>query len=198
MQNVVKQLILLNFSHGIKTEKQQQLAANPQPPQPTPEQMQLQVEQAKMQSELQLEQMRMQLEQQKAQLDQEKAQAELAMQNQKLEFEKWKTQLENDTKVLIAEMQAKKDIKTTAMSINAKDAETLTEVGEDGEEQPTSALSSLIEAINQNMASLVAMQAQHNQDLMMQQQVAHDNLVQQITRPKAVLRGADGKIIGVQ
>jgi hypothetical protein len=45
---------------------------------------------------------------------------------------------------------------------------------------------------------MVATQAQHNQDLMMQQQAAHNNLVQQLTKPKQVVRGADGKIIGVQ
>ena len=162
-------------------EKQAQAQANPQPKPPTPEMMRAQAEAQKMQMEAQLEQMRMQLE------------------NQKLEFDKWKTQLDNDTKVVVAEIAAKTDLHLKSLDINAsKEQETLTEVSPDGIEQPTSALSGLVEAINQNLGMMVATQAQHNQDLMMQQQAAHQNLVQQLTKPKQVVRGADGKIIGVQ
>ena len=162
-------------------EKQAQAAANPQPPAPSPEQLKAQAEAQKMQMEAQIEQMRLQLE------------------TQKLEFDKWKTQLDNDTKIVVAEISAKTDLHLKSLDINAnKEQETLTEVTPGGIEQPTSALSGLVEAINNNMASMVAVQAQHNQDLMMQQQAAHSNLVQQLTKPKQVVRGADGKIIGVQ
>jgi hypothetical protein len=166
-----------NVADNIK----QQMSLPKPPPPPSPDEIKAQTEQAKMQAELQLEQMRMQLD------------------AQKLEFERYKVELENNTKILIAEMQAKKDIKTTAMNINGlSENEELTQMDDDGMEQPNSALAGLVEAINNNMANLVAMQTQHNQDLMMQQQMAHDNLVQQMTRPKQVLRGPDGKIIGVQ
>jgi hypothetical protein len=47
------------------------------------------------------------------------------------------------------------------------------------------------------MAIMTQTQAQNNQDILMQQQMAHENLVQQLTKPKQVVRGADGKIIGV-
>jgi hypothetical protein len=162
-------------------EKQAQEAANPQPKPPSPEQMKAQAEAQKMQMEAQIEQMRLQLE------------------TQKLEFDKWKTQLDNDTKVVVAEISAKTDLHLKSLDINAsREQETLTEVTPGGIEQPTSALSGLVEAINNNMASMVAVQAQHHQDLMMQQQAAHSNLVQQLTKPKQVVRGADGKIIGVQ
>ena len=162
-------------------EKQAQVAANPQPPAPNPDVIKAQAEAQKMQMEAQLEQMRMQLE------------------TQKLEFDKWKAQLDNETKVVVAEIAAKTDLHLKSLDINAsKEQETLTEVTPGGIEQPTSALSGLVEAINNNMASMVAVQAQHNTDLMMQQQAAHQNLVQQLTKPKQVVRGADGKIIGVQ
>ena len=162
-------------------EKQAQAAANPQPPAPNPDVIKAQAEQQKMQMEAQLEQMRMQLE------------------TQKLEFDKWKAQLDNETKVVVAEIAAKTDLHLKSLDINAnKEQETLTEVTPGGIEQPTSALSGLVEAINNNMASMVAVQAQHNTDLMMQQQASHQNLVQQLTKPKQVVRGADGKIIGVQ
>lgn len=162
-------------------EKQMQAAANPQPPAPSPEMIKAQAEQQKMQMEAQLEQMRMQLE------------------GQKLEFEKYKADLDNQTKVVVAEINAKTDLHLKSLDINAaRDQEGLTEVTLEGIEQPTSALSGLIEAINNNMATMVAVQAQHNTDLLTQQQMAHQNLVQQLTKPKQVVRGADGKIIGVQ
>ncbi len=167
-------------------EKEKQAQASLNPPPPSPEQIKaqteaqkMQVESQKMQSEIQLEQMRMQLE------------------AQKLEFEKWKAELDNNTKVVVAEIAAKKDVKTTAMNLNAKDMETLTELDEEGTERPTSALESLIESINNNMEMMVAIQQQHNQDIAMQQEMAHNNLVQQLTKPKQVVRGADGKIVGV-
>lgn len=162
-------------------EKQAQAQANPQPPAPTPEMIKAQAEQQKMQMEAQVEQMRMQLE------------------SQKLEFERWKAELDNQTKVVVAEISAKTDLHLKSLDINAaKEQETLTEVTPGGIEQPTSALSSLVESINNNMATMVAVQAQHNTDLLTQQQMAHQNLVQQLTKPKQVVRGADGKIIGVQ
>jgi hypothetical protein len=140
-----------------------------------------QAEQQKMQREAQIEQMRMQLE------------------GQKLEFEKYKADLDNQTKVVVAEINAKTDLHLKSLDINAaKEQETLTEIGDNGMEQPTSALSELIESINNNMAMMVATQQQHNQDLVLQQQAAHDNLVSQLTKPKQVIRGADNKIIGVQ
>lgn len=159
-------------------EKQVQAQANPQPPAPSPEMI-------------------------KAQLDAQLKQAEFAhaeaMKDKDIAFEKWKVQFDNDTKVVVAEIGAKTDLHLKSLDINAaKDQETLTDISAGGIEQPTSALSSLVEAINNNMASMVAVQAQHNTDLLTQQQMAHQNLVQQLTKPKQVVRGVDGKIVGVQ
>lgn len=172
-------------------QKQQQALANPQPPQPNPEVIKAQAQQAQIQSDMQIKQMQMQI-------DQAKAQSDAQLEQQRIEFEKWKTQMDNDTKVIIAEMQTKTDIHKTALNINAaKEAETLTEVSTDGIEQPTSALSGLVDAINSNMGSMLATVQQHNQDLAMQQQQAHENLVAQLTKPKQVIRDANGKIQGV-
>lgn len=166
-------------------EKQAQLQANPPPPQPSPEQLKLQADQQKAQLDAQLKQMELQAEQQR--------------EAQRLEFDRWKTEMDNNTKVLVAELSAKTDLHLKSLDINAsKDQETLTEVSPGGIEQPTSALTGLVEAINNNMATMTAAQAQHNQDILMQQQMAHEALVQQLTKPKQVVRGADGKIIGVQ
>ena len=166
-------------------EKQVQAQANPQPPAPDPEMIKAQAEQQKMQMQAQIKQMEMQ--------------AEAEREAQRLEFDKYKLELENNTKVLIAEMSAKTDLHLKSLDINAaKEQEGLTEVTPGGIEQPTSALSSLVDSINNNMATMVAVQAQHNTDLLTQQQMAHQNLVQQLTKPKQVVRGADGKIVGVQ
>ena len=162
-------------------EKQAQAQANPQPPQPSPDEIKAQAEAQKMQMEGQLEQMRLQLE------------------TQKLEFEKYKVDQDNQTKIVVAELGAKKDLHLKSLDINAgREQEGLTEISPGGIEKPTSALEGLVESINNNMQMVISTQLQHNQDLAMRQEMAHQNLVQQLTKPKQVVRGADGKIIGVQ
>jgi hypothetical protein len=181
-----------NLADQMKQKQAEKDATPPQPPQPTPEMMKAQADQQIAQQNAQIEQMKAQ---QAAQSDQMKMQLEA----QRLEFDKWKVETDNNTKVLIAEMSSKTDVHLKSLDINAaKEQETLTEMSPEGIEQPTSALSELIGSINQNMAMMVQTQQQHNQDLVLQQQAAHDNLVSQLTKPKQVIRGPDGKIIGVQ
>ena len=173
-----------NLADQMKQAQAKKDATPPQPPQPTPEMMRAQAEQQKAQMDAQMKQMEMQ--------------AEAQREAQRLEYDKWKTEMDNQTKVLIAEMSSKTDLHLKSLDINAaKDQETLTEVSPGGIEQPTSALSGLVDSINQNMGMMVATQQQHNQDLMMQQQMSHQNLVQQLTKPKQVIRDQNGKISGV-
>jgi hypothetical protein len=184
-------------------DKQKQLAANPPQPQPNPEVLKMQAEQQKSQADMQMTQAKMQqdsqLEQLKLQLAQQEASSKAQLEAERLQFEKYKTELDNQTKVVIAELQAKNDIKKTSMSINgAKEAEGLTEMSDEGFEQPTSALASLVDSINQNMASMIAVSQQHNQNILTQQQIAHENLTAQLTKPKQVVRDINGKISGVQ
>ena len=183
-------------------EDAKQKQANPQPPAPNPDVIKAQSEQQKAQADMQMAQAKMQqeaqLEQVKLQLAQQEATTKSQMEAQRLEFEKWKTQLDNDTKVLIAELGSKTDLHKTALNINAsKDQETLTEVSNEGIEQPTSALQGLVDSINNNMQMLVSVNQQHNMDLAMQQQQAHQALIEQMTKPKQVIRDANGKIAGV-
>ena len=172
-----------NLADKMKQEQAQKLA-NPTPPPPTPEQIKAQADQQKAEMDAQMKQAEMQ--------------AEAQREAQRLDFDKWKTEMDNQTKVLIAEISAKTDLHLKSLDINAgKEQEGLTEITAGGIEQPTSALSSLVDSINQNMGMMVATQQQHNQDLMMQQQTAHQNLVQQLTKPKQVIRDQNGKISGV-
>lgn len=101
----------------------------PQPPQPNPEQIkaqsQMQIEQAKLQASMQIEQAKAQMQaevdrnrqaaeaeqhtikiQHEAQLEQLKAQMQDMQHQRDMEFQRWKTLLEADTKINIAQISA--------------------------------------------------------------------------------------------
>ena len=156
-------------------------AQPPQPPPPTPEMIRAQAEVQNAQAKNQMEQAKLQTEQQ--------------LEAQKLQFEQWKAQLDSDTRVMIAEMSSKTSLKQSSMTINAaRDQEGLIEMGETGEEQPTSALSGLIDAVNHNYAQMLQMSSMQNEMVMQK----HAEMMAQLSQPKQIVRGADGKIIGVQ
>jgi hypothetical protein len=124
-----------------------------------------------------------------------KLQASNQLEQAKLEFDRWKTQLDNDTRIAIAQIQAQNSMKQHVLSLNAgKEEEGLVELTDTGDTQPNSALSSLVEAVNMNMTQMMAMANQQNQAVLNQ----HAQMAQQLTRPKQVVRDANGKIIGVQ
>jgi len=167
-------------------------AQPPQPPPPTPEMIRAQAESQNAQAKIQLEQ---QTTQAKMQLEQAKLQTEQQLEAQKLQFEQWKAQLDADTRVMIAEMSSKTSLKQSSMTINAaRDQEGILELNDNGDEQPNSALAGLIEAVNQNYAQMIQMSTMQN-EVMLQKQA---EMVANLSRPKQIVRGADGKIIGVQ
>lgn len=172
----------------------------PAEPQPDPEvtkiQGQMQLEQMKSQVAMQTEQFKQQMQAQQvaqqneiqAQADLHKARIDAELEAQKLEFERWKTELVESNKIVLAELSSKTSLKQSAMSINAnKESETLTEMGDDGNEQPTSALAGLVEAMNNNVMALMQVQDMNN-----------SKLAELITKPKTVIRDANGRVAGVQ
>lgn len=161
--------------------------------QPNPEQIKAQAEMQAKQMELQMEQAKAQAEQQ---LEQAKMQAEQQMEAQKMQFEQWKAQLDNDTKLAIAQLQAQNSMKQHVLSINANKAqEGILEISDDGVEKPNSALEGLIEAVNMNLAQLMHIQNANNQQIIERQAA----MIDQLNRPKQVVRDPNtGKIIGVQ
>lgn len=172
----------------------------PPQPQPDPEvtkiQGQMQLEQMKSQVAMQTEQFKQQMQAQQvaqqneiqAQADLHKARIDAELEAQKLEFERWKTELVESNKIVLAELSSKTSLKQSAMSINAnKESETLTEMGDDGNEQPTSALAGLVEAMNNNVMALMEVQNTRSAEL-----------AQLITKPKTVIRDANGRVAGVQ
>lgn len=159
------------------------------------EQMRAQIESQKMQMDAQKSQVQQQLDAQKlqvqAELEQYKAQQQAQIEANRLEFDRWKAQLEAEAKIAVAEIQAKTQIKSQSMSLNA---ESLTEVSETGEKAPASGLVSLIDAVNENMARMLEAQQMGNAELTARQEA----MIQHLTKPKQVVRGPDGRVVGIQ
>jgi hypothetical protein len=186
-----------------------QQSKNPQPPKPDPEMMKIQMEaqarQAELQNETQMREHEIQLEAQKqeaqAQNDmrerQHKAELDQALEKQRLEFDAWKSKLDNETKILIAELQAKTTLKQQHMQANPQ-LDPLLDIDMDGNAHLTDEITGVLSAVNQNVAELINANHAHNQELAMKQEMAHQALVEHMTRPKTIVRDANGKIIGVK
>jgi hypothetical protein len=208
------------FDNVVDAIKEQ--AKNPQPPKPDPAmmkiqadmqmaqqkaQLEIQTRQAELQNQAQVREHEIQLEAQRnqaqAQLESQRAEIQAQMDAQlnaqKLEFEKWRTQLENETKILIAELDAKTKLKTQYMSTNPQDP--LTHLDDNGNPSLPEDITNLLHDVNSSMETLVQanmMTQQANAELVAKQQTAHDMLVNHLTKPKQVIRDVNGKIIGVQ
>ena len=195
------------FDNVVDAIKEQ--AKQPKQPKPDPEMLKIQMEaqarQAELQSEVQAREHEIQLEAQKqqAQADndmrerQHKAELDQALARQQLEFDTWKAQLENETKILVAELQAKTTLKQQYMQANPL-ADPLVDIDHNGNMHLTDEIQGVLHAVNQNVAELIQANHLHNQELAAKQQAAHEALVEHMTRPKTVVRDANGKIIGVK
>jgi len=177
-----------------------QQAAQPQQPPPNPDVIKAQAaqqqQQAQLQHEQQLEQFRAQMdaqkEQQKAQIDaqlsQQDQQTKLQIEQMRHEheaqleqyriesqqsFDKWKAELDASTKIAVAEISAQ-----SAMDQTLAKAE---------------------QTANQNIAEDVGVEEKPDlADLHAQTLGAIQSLVEQMAKPKTVLRGPDGRVTGVQ
>ena len=166
-------------------------AQPPQPPPPNPEMIRAQTEAQNAQAKLQADQQTAQAD---MQMEHVKLQAEQQLAAQKLQFEQWKAQLDADTKIMIAEMSSKTSLKQSSMTINAN-KDPLMEINDMGDEQPATSLTELINTVNDNFAQMLAMQEQNFNSSQAQK---HEELIAQLTRPKQIVRGADGRIVGVK
>jgi hypothetical protein len=193
-----------------------------QPPQPKPDpamekikadmqlaqqksQLEIQTRQSELQNEAQVREHEIQLEAQRnqaqaqlsSQQSQLQAQMDAQLSAQKLEFEKWKTQLDNETKIMIAELDAKTKLKQQYMTANPT-LDPLLEIDMNGNAHLTDEITGVLHAVNTNMVDLLQANQAHNANLAMKQDMAHQALVEQLTRPKQIVRDANGKIIGVK
>lgn len=151
-------------------QKVQQMQANPKP-NPAEQEMQA----------------KMQLEQAKAQADAQKAEMDA-------QIEKYKADLKAQTDMQVAQMRAETDIKLKAMDKSGE----LIEYDDMGNQQASAVIQTALEATNasiqQNMAQVIgAIQASNEQQT---QSLAA--MLTQLTKPKSVVRDANGKIVGVQ
>ena len=191
-------------------QKQQQAAANPAPPPPNPEMMKLQAqaqsEQMKMQATAQADQMRAQVDGQIAQakaqaemqIAQMKMQADAALEAQKQQhlaqmkqaeldhaerLERWKVELEQATKITVARISANPGMDIPLLEAQEAASQKVTrELGDN----LAMAMGKMHELHN-NMADMVG-QAMNR----------IDGAVGVMAAPKRIIRGKDGKAIGVE
>ena len=156
--------------------------AKQQPPQnkPDPEmakiQAQQQVEQARIQADAQIKQMEMQAD---SQLEQQKSQSEQVAEGKRLEFDKWKAELEAATKLMIARISANPGI-----DIPTQDLQTAA-VADMGDK-----LQSAIDRMGEIHASVVGSHAETMGQI--------QNAMQALHAPKRIVRGPDGRAVGVE
>ena len=174
----------------------QQKAMNPQlSPEMQKIQAQTQMEQAKVQADAQGQQARMQadvqIEQMKAQmnaqLETQRQQHEAQLKMQELaaqeQFDRWKAELEAATKIMVARISANPGMDIPAIEAQQAAAETITtELGDNVRQ----AMDRMADAHN-NMAMM------HGEAM----QKLHD-VLQAANAPKRVVRGPDGRAIGVE
>ena len=180
-----------DIDNSIKAKKEQ-------PPEPNPDQIKAQAEAQKAQSDLQIEQAKMQMEQQKAQLDaqieQQKMQFEQQKAQQEAQLAQWKANLEAETKMAVAQIQAENALKIKSMDKSTD----LVAYDDSGNQQASALLQNVLAQSNQALAENMAQVVGAIQNSNAQQSQVMANMMAHMTRPKQVMRDANGKIIGVQ
>ena len=184
-----------------------------QPKPPTPEQQKAQVEMQKIQAQGQMKQQEMQFQ---AQLEQQKMQAQIEMERAKQEYQSQETQVrmqmemqrdaaeremelkvaqmkmmtERNTQLLLAYVNNGAKVEIAQISAGANSGEGLPEKYDMEEdmakamEHPLAPIANAISQGNQQTAQMIAQLA--------------ENINQNQNRPRTVVRGPDGKIVGVQ
>lgn len=187
--------------------KAQQAAQNPpQNPEMMKVHAQQQIEQMKMQATQQAEQARMQADamiaQQQAQVEEARAQREAVLEQQKAEreaqlkreelattdaFNRWKVKMENDTKIIVAQISAQSAMDTTLAAAEHKaDVEFSGEMDPQPKVEkpkPKKPLDVLLGAHKESAEQTKAMMTE---------------LIGVMQRPRKIIRGPDGRVSGVE
>jgi hypothetical protein len=186
--------------------REQAKAAEGQPKPPSPEmqklQMQAQLEQQKMQSQMQLEQQKMQanieMEKAKQEFQSQETQVRMQMEMQRdaaeremeMKMAQMKMMTERNTQLLLAYVNNGAKVEVAQISAGVNGGEGLPQAYDLDEdmaramEHPLAPIANAIQQGNAQTADMIAQLA--------------ENINQNSNRPKQVIRGADGKIIGVQ
>jgi hypothetical protein len=195
--------------------KAQQMQGQPKPPPPEIQklQMQGQMEQAKMQATMQLEQAKLQARQSElqaqGQLEQQKMQMQMQLEKAKQEYQAQENQLkfqleeqrnrmdremelkvaqmkmmtERNTQVLLAHINNGAKIEVARIGADESGGETAYMHEEDMAQAMQNPMETVASAINNNSSQMATMLAE---------------MMNKLNQPKTVVRGQDGKIIGVQ
>jgi hypothetical protein len=153
--------------------KQKQAQASQQPPPPDPEML-------KMQADQQREQARTEAD---MQIEQVKMQSEAALEKQKQDFEAWKVQYEAQNQINLARIKANPGVDVPLLEAQELQSKQMVQ-------QLSASLNDAINRMAQLHEGMMQMQTQTMQQI--------EGVRSAATAPKRVVRGADGKIIGVE
>ena len=194
--------------------RQQAKAAEGQPKPPSPEmqklQMQGQMEQAKMQAQSQAKQaemqMQMQLEQQKMQMqmDLERAKQEYQAQENQLKFqlEEQRNMMDREMEIKVAQMKMNTERNTQVLLAHINNGAKI-EVARIGADESTGDQAYMTEmdmakSMEHPLQPIADAIGQSNQQMTLALSDLVNTINENHNRPKQVVRGQDGKIIGVQ
>ena len=136
------------------------------------------------------QQMQQKVQQQQAQPPQDPNAAEKEKIQGEMQLEKYKADIRAQTDMQVAQIRAETDLKLKAMEKSGE----IIEYGPDGNQQVSAVIQSVVDQSANNMAQVIsAVQASNEQ----QTQVL-SAMLQHLTKPKQVVRDANGKIVGVQ
>ena len=190
--------------------RQQMKASEGQPKPPSPEQqkmqMQMQIEQAKMQHDQAKAQQDMQLEQQKMQMQMEleKAKQEYQAQENQLKFQledqRNRAQAEMDMRIAQMKMNTERNTQVLLAHINNGTKIEVARIGADESSGEQAYLSeeAMAQSMQHPMQPIADAIGLSNQQMTLALSDLVNTINENQNRPKQVVRGQDGKIIGVQ
>lgn len=161
------------IDQALEQMKQKQAMAAQQPPQPDPEMMKMQAdqqrEQARTEADMQIEQIKMQ--------------SEAALEKQKQDFEAWKVQFEAQNKLNLARIAANPGVDVPLLEAQELQSKQMVQ-------QLAGSLNDAINRMTDLHQNMLQMQAQTMAQI--------EGVKNAASAPKRVIRGADGKVIGVE
>jgi hypothetical protein len=183
--------------------RQQAKATEGQPKPPSPEmqklQMQGQMEQAKMQAQVQFEQQKMQM-----QMELEKAKQEYQAQENQLKFqlEEQRNMMDREMDMKVAQMKMMTERNTQVLLAHINNGAKI-EVARIGSDESDGAMAYMTEmdmakSMESPMQPIADAIGQGNMQMAQAISALVETINAQHNRPKTVVRGQDGKIIGVQ
>jgi hypothetical protein len=168
-----------------KMQAQQQVDINRQ-------QAEAQQHMAKVQAEAELSRLESQM---KAELEQQRMVHEQTMKQQELAFQQWKAQFDNETKVVLAQLQANTSIQTASMGKNEND-ELPEEYTADGQPMPRRGIGGLVDALNNNLSMLINSHQQSSGALASAIAQGNTAIIGEIRKPrKRQMQRSDGTIL---